>query len=442
VRTCDSAVAFESCRTITATTLDRLAAGIAVRALAWPQSKYGPRYTSTTLGGEPATSILTIAGTPTVVVQYIVAIHDGRPFIVRAEGKNGALSDLDEILHVLERFSFRSPTTFEPTDPDLALEPYANTDLGFKLLVPSIWADAAHVGRSYVLEGSAVSFPGERPEGPPAVRIHVGEPGPSTLADMEELLESACPVYREVHSYRFLDGEIAGIETTEGGNNCIGYPGSRYHVYAIHDGRPIVLEFDYWLYEFGRLAPRDESWRLVESIVDSFEFTDSHEATPVPGAADLQTFRAPGDSFEIRLPAGWGMRDGPDPTALYVAKDRIRMSIRVGDKDNRIQTCDATSSAPFESCSSITATTLEDLADGIAVSGGQHPHLGPNSAASALGGEAATSITVVSGVSPPVGVLYVVAVHDGRPFIVRARQDRPPDPLLEVLRVLKGFSFR
>ena len=90
----------------------------------------------------------------------------------------------------------------------------------------------------------------------------------------------------------------------------------------------------------------------------------------------------------------------------------------------------------------VTATTLDDLANAIAVSEGQYPHLGPNEAAATLGGEPATSITVISGVSPPIGVLYVVAVHDGRPFIVRARQDRPPDPLFDVLRALDGFEFR
>jgi hypothetical protein len=112
-------------------------------------------------------------------------------------------------------------------------------------------------------------------EGPDPLKISVGTPGSMTLGELEDILVSTPRFYssNESHDYRFLDRDLAGVETPAIGTNCLGCPQARIHVYAIHDGRPVVLAFDYWMIRFGSLGDR-ESRQIIDAITDSFEFTE------------------------------------------------------------------------------------------------------------------------------------------------------------------------
>ena len=56
-----------------------------------------------------------------------------------------------------------------------------------------------------------------------------------------------------------------GIGPTSGGGNCLGCPGVLYHAYAIKDGRPIVLSWDFWTLAFEAFNP-SYSRHIIESL--------------------------------------------------------------------------------------------------------------------------------------------------------------------------------
>ena len=275
IRTCDaSAGPWEVCDTITAVSFEQLAAGIGfIQATEHGVPSGTPVQTSTSLAGEPAEiqklDAYEYPARGSEFVEYLAAMHEGRPFILRAWTSNSRSVGIADLA---VGFSFRQPGS----PISVTLEPYTNTDAGYSLLLPETWIAAIEEDADGALPGStSVAFRDPMAESGTALRITVGEPGTTTLDEVEDHLTSAgCGRYGELHEDRFLDGDAARIERPERGNNCLGYPGFRYHVYAIHDGRPIVLGFDYWLFEFGRYTPGFRNWSLADTIVDSFEFLD------------------------------------------------------------------------------------------------------------------------------------------------------------------------
>ena len=111
---------------------------------------------------------------------------------------------------------------------------------------------------------------------------------PSTLDDLDMALTSTPsspgPIPLEIHGDIRLGGEAGrwerpgyrqrsrhgnlGIGVNRGGT-CLGCPQMRYQAYTFHDGRPLVVTFDYWNIAFGRI-PLDDAARMIES----FRFLD------------------------------------------------------------------------------------------------------------------------------------------------------------------------
>ena len=243
-----------------------------------------------------------------------------------------------------------------------------------------------------------------------------------------------------VGSTTTLDEEPAVIERLD--LDVPPAPAHFAYVTAVHNGRPYLLRF--WQPPSGSPGGLNGDIGL---LLDAFHFTDEPESSASaeieqPESVDgFRTFVAPDRSFEVRLPDQWRVRRGPDSTALYVTDGSTAVSFRFGDESGRIRQCDETEIIG-ESCGMIEATSLEELGDAIALDGSRSMvHYGPNASPTTLGGEPATTISMVAGISPPWGVRYVIAVHDGRPFILRASRPRPPEATLPLLDVLDGVRF-
>ena len=161
--------------------------------------------------------------------------------------------------------------------------------------------------------------------------------------------------------------------------------------------------------------------------------------------AGLNTFVAPYETFQIELPRTWARGRGPDASALYLVKGDMELSIRAGDDQERLRTCDEAAGL-WENCEVVTATTLDALADAIGLtpaSEGSAVPLGPSRTRTTLDGEPAAVEKIEALEFPASGaefVTYVVAVHEGRPFIIRiwtpvgGIDNELPD-------ILDGFTF-
>ena len=66
-----------------------------------------------------------------------------------------------------------------------------------------------------------------------------------------------------------LDGEPAVMEHPDPMGGGWSFLGMDEHVFAVHDGRAVVISFDYESIRRGRITEEE-----IASILDSFEFTD------------------------------------------------------------------------------------------------------------------------------------------------------------------------
>jgi hypothetical protein len=142
--------------------------------------------------------------------------------------------------------------------------------------------------------------------------------------------------------------------------------------------------------------------------------SSSHAAIAQPEAIDgFRTFVAPDGAFQIRMPDAWMATAGPDPSVLYLVHGALGLTVRGPDAEGELS-------------SSI------GLGDGRVLEG-------PIRSATTLGGEPATHWIVGADGGESAAVQYVVTLHDGRPFIVRAVGPLGVD---DIAALLDGFEFR
>ena len=254
------------------------------------------------------------------------------------------------------------------------------------------------------------------------------------LTQRDEAGVSNPPPQRSVMT---LGGEPAGVtklhayEHPAHGTEFVGY------VAVVHEARPYLIRI--WT-PLPFLYPLDD----LRELLAGFRFATGDAPPPSPRIAQpesvdgFQTFVAPDESFEIRLPESWAATSGPDASALYVTDGRAKLSARGGDPNGRIRGCDRPRTDLGELCPVIQATTLESLADAVGLGSGTSEE------STTLGGEAATSIST-DGPDEFIGaqfVTYLVAMHEGRPFLLRiwTGSESGTDPILPI--VLDGFSFK
>jgi hypothetical protein len=268
-----AAGSWEDCSPILATGIGPLVDALRPGQVRIGENPPTVEYGETTLNGEPAQLIRIEGSQPgrrAQYVTYVAAIHEGRPYLVRfSSALAGAMADVGPIL---ARFHFVHPVEgFTPSDPEMKLEWFEDPNGEYRLQLPHAWIGTARSALDASFPGaSAWTF------GQASLKVSFGPSGGMTLGDLEDLLVSVPPMYpfrEEVHDYRFLGGALAGVEQPIRSATCLGCPTATIHVYAVRDGRAVVLAFDYWTIRFDRLGPDNESQRILNAIIESFEFT-------------------------------------------------------------------------------------------------------------------------------------------------------------------------
>ncbi len=175
---------------------------------------------------------------------------------------------------------------------------------------------------------------------------------------------------------------------------------------------------------------------IFDAMVAGFEFVD-HEPAPVE-----QVFTALDGRVELGLPARWQSLTAIEDTFARGAQQRL--NVRVGGDDGSIVTCDKPA-APWELCREIQATNLEDLTAAVQpapiADHGVGPPVGIQERGT-LGGEPSV-VTRIQAYEYPAKsgqeVVYIVAMHDGRPYILRIWTSANFVADLEL--VVAGFKF-
>lgn len=205
-----------------------------------------------------------------------------------------------------------SPDATTTASPSEATELVMHSDPvdGYELLLPRFWeTDSRRVPRGQGTLPGVMTFSlgsGFGTRDAPGLTISVGQPDGSiflcqpkcrrvvvsTLEELEAAISSrfeeagdAAPPPPEVSGELQLGGEAGlferpgyeqdpahsdlGIGGMVWGGNCLGCPNMKYHAFTFHDGRPVVLAFDYWNIAFERLQTD-----YVARIIESFRFLD------------------------------------------------------------------------------------------------------------------------------------------------------------------------
>jgi hypothetical protein len=315
---------------------------------------------------------------------------------------------------------------------------YTNDVDGYRMLLPESWAAGATAvmlrgepfpgvqkfgiaGNSFGYQGLTISI-GE-PDGTVLAMCEVAacqEFHASTLDELQEVLVSTPPLISNQLPItdRFgsltLDGEPGGWERSGIGNHGLGAPWAMYHVFAIRDGRPVVLAFDEWNIRFDRLTANTRA--LVNEMVASFEFLD-------PG--DDQA--SPDEIYRAELPTGFrrSMDFYPGATTYFAGSQVVAMIFH-GGPDGSIKLCQ------FGPCQTIVTGTIDDQRAALQVtsplgypggSGSMFESAGDAVVtATTLGGEPAerkSANTSPGWLLGPTMYDWVYTIHDGRPVAIR-----------------------
>ena len=397
---------------------------------------------------------------------YVLAIHDGRPF-------------LPPVPHV-GQFRPRKPARFAVgRDPRLLpvrgaaelrprirpppIETLVFVRAGFQITLPGSWPVRRESGHSVEIIGGGRSL--SIWVGDADGRLHKtcgiddsGPSGPSVLMerrywercedatihgldDFAQLFrgpwgdavsqtsgagcDAPCPPPITVARPSSLGGESAGT---------IRINGYRY-LFALHHGRPYFLRFGPAI-AFQPSAPKAS----LESAVETFQFLEGSAATssPVPGPSQpaFQTISWAEAAVEFDVSDSWELRPDSDPFVLSVAGRGGRLTLRIGDTEGRILNCGDASGSP---CKAVGVESLEGLTDLVAPEHSASWGPGATKVSTrtiSLGGEMANRVIVERG-----GWVryYVVAIHDGRPLIMAWTPTGDGGPILR--GILDSFRF-
>ena len=165
-----------------------------------------------------------------------------------------------------------------------------------------------------------------------------------------------------------------------------------------------------------------------------------HVEHPTVGAPDLIAYPVLGGRAKVRLAPEWQATSTPD---LFESDSHV-LSFAVGDRHGLITTCEPFQ-GPWEACDTVTVEKLEDLVGAVWPATSKS---GNDSASSkgrvdgTLDGEPSVEM-IFQGYEYPARsgqeVGYVVAIHGGRPFIVRIWTSE--NRLRQFEEVIDGFRF-
>ena len=262
-----------------------------------------------------------------------------------------------------------------------------------------------------------------------------------SVGDEDGTLGLCDPDCRQLSGVTSLDELEAGIRegaelgpasaTTLGGEPArsmdIDDPVARRYVVAMRGARPVAVLLDAGEWD---VAPD-----VFDSMIESFAFI----GVVLEPVADV--FTTADGHVELGLPTPWRQFSGDDD--VFLAGDR-RMTVRVGDENGTITTCDEPA-GPWDQCREVTATTLDALADAVKPGPLDDHGIGPPTGlrdATTLDGEPAYLTRIQAYEYQAQGgqeLVYIVAIHDGRPYIVRIHTTE--NELQGVEQVIAGFKF-
>jgi hypothetical protein len=336
-----------------------------------------------------------------------------------------------------------APTTVPHDWDDRTVRPISNPEDGYKLLLPSQWEEvsaprvngepAAGIRRFRAPSGSNR-----------ALTISIGEPNgtvricdPScreverqlSLDILQETLISSPEAtdWREVHGDTVIGGEAARFERPNTGGIIwdAAHP-TFQHFFALHDGRPVVLSFDYWPIRRGAIEAV-----TMRDIVDSFRFLELDTDFSDPDS--LVQVSSPGDGYQLTIPADW--IEAPVPSLDSEPAPGVRrfesgtdhpygaLTISVGKPDGTFVVCnptcreanDVTSLVDLRKAIRDLETVVHDTPRGPIEA---HPTSSVVRGAITWGGEAA-EFQRPQAVGDRQGAAYhIYALHDGRPVLI------------------------
>ena len=206
-------------------------------------------------------------------------------------------------------------------------------------------------------------------------------------------------------------------------------PTDRRYVVAMHGDRPVALRIDTGEWD---VAPG-----IVDEMIAGFRFVD-----PEPARID-QTLAMAGGLVELGLSEAWGRSPGDDEKLVIGPQE---LTVVVGDDEGRIVTC-VRPAGPWEQCREVRVTTLDELAEARAAGPDRRSRRRATRQRrrdeGTLGGEPSV-VTRIQAYEYPAQsgqeVVYVVAMHAGRPYIVRIWTSE--NEAVDVESVIAGFRLR
>ena len=216
-----------------------------------------------------------------------------------------------------------SPTQ-EPSGPPSGSVLYTNNGRRLRVdapgqLDPPARCSASTIPSGTMRFGTAYSFGGGSPFG--ALTVSIGSPDgtvnvcapmlchqivATTLDDLDDAVAGRAvgsgPM-TETAVELTLDGEPARLERIEFGEGLILGGPQFHHLFAFHEGRPIILSFDVYAYGIGHEAVNDIAW--VYGLIDGFHFLDEPTATVDPAPDQLLLYTNAVDGYELKLPNSW-----------------------------------------------------------------------------------------------------------------------------------------
>jgi hypothetical protein len=323
-----------------------------------------------------------------------------------------------------------------PAIPTTGMVLYSNPEDGYELTLPARWTpDEFFSNPSGTMRfGGAHDDSGASSFG--ALSVSIGSTDgtiydcapslcrPIVATTIDELdaaiandsVRTATPMITATDVDVTLDGEPARLEYVTFAGGLIEAGPQFHHVFAMHDGRPVVLSFDKYAYGLGQES-NDIGW--VESLIQGFRFLENPVPSPESNLGPTQTFAPDGAGFALDIPAAWHERLTGDPAIVRVTGAEGGITIRTSNSNGEIPTCLA-----LARCQPRAAGSIEDLIRivkaeyrvewGITMS----PTISTEPLT--LGGAAATRVTVRPPrvMTGPGTSHYVFLIRDGRALIL------------------------
>ncbi|HEV7200121.1 MAG TPA: hypothetical protein VGO32_04885 [Candidatus Limnocylindria bacterium] len=272
---------------------------------------------------------------------------------------------------------FTDTPTPPPTNRPSGSVVYTNEEDGYELTLPARWTpDDFFSNPPGTMRFGAAHSDGD-PSGFGALTVSIGSTdgtvydcAPSlcrpivatTIDELDAAVENdsivvETPMITTVDVDVTLDGEPARLEYVTFAGGLIEQGAQFHHLFAIHNGRPVVLSFDKYAYGLGQES-NDIGW--VEALIQGFRFLNRHEGpSPNPDDSDQTTWKTvelANAGFTVAIPSDWVVDAGDDPAVVTLRGTSGSVRVRAGDQSGHISMC-----LTLAPCQLVEARSMDDL---------------------------------------------------------------------------------